>query len=117
MNLPSFPYFVTRFFVHEQFYGKNDTNTKNVPENVPDICTVKIPPNASKLLAQYSKKKRTTAEILMRTLLRDCHTTIADMAQAASVDDRTIKRYLKEFNDAGVLRREGSDIKGTWILS
>ena len=38
------------------------------------------------------------------------------MAKEAETTDRTVKRYLKEFQDAGVLHREGSDINGEWIL-
>ena len=46
----------------------------------------------------------------------DSHVTIEKMEQVIGAIDRTVKRYLKEFQDAGILKRVGSDTSGEWIL-
>ena len=42
--------------------------------------------------------------------------TIAQIAALAEINDRTVQRYLKDFQDAKILRREGSDTDGKWII-
>ena len=42
--------------------------------------------------------------------------TISEMAVAADITGRTVQRYLKEFQEAGALKREGSDKNGKWIV-
>jgi len=32
------------------------------------------------------------------------------------VTERAVQRYLKEFQESGILAREGSDKSGRWIL-
>ena len=34
----------------------------------------------------------------------------------AKVKERTVQRYLKEFQESGILMRDGSDKSGKWIL-
>ena len=31
--------------------------------------------------------------------------------------DRTVQRYLQEFQQAGILQRIGSDISGEWVIT
>ena len=40
-----------------------------------------------------------------------------EMTKLSGSSERTVKRYLKEFQEADVLRRAGSDTSGEWILS
>ena len=42
--------------------------------------------------------------------------TIGEMAEKSGVTERTVQRYLKEFQDTGVIRREGSDKSGKWVI-
>jgi predicted DNA-binding transcriptional regulator YafY len=50
-------------------------------------------------------------EILANSML-----TIPQISDNSGVSKRTVARYMKEFQDAGVLIREGSDTNGKWIL-
>ena len=100
-------YFITRLFVREGFY-----DYENVVENVVE----RFSDAANKLLNSYSKKKCETAKKILSTIARDNSVTIAQIAGTAEINDRTVQRYLKEFQDAGILRREGSDTDGKWIL-
>ena len=52
----------------------------------------------------------------MEAMASDSRITIAEMATMAGTTDRTVKRYLKEFQESGVLVRTGSDPSGEWIL-
>lgn len=88
------------------------TKNKNVTENV----TEKLPQGAAALLMNYSNKKRVTAEKIMKAILSDATITISRIIEISGTSDRTVKRYLKEFKDGNVLKRQGSDISGQWFL-
>ena len=96
---------------------KNKNVTENVTENVPENVTEKLPQGAAALLMNYSNKKRVTAEKIMKAILSDPSITISRIIEISGTSDRTVKRYLKEFKDGNVLKRQGSDISGQWFLS
>jgi len=104
-------YFITRLFVRKGFYSYENV-AENVVENVADIFT----PSAKRVLENYSKKRRKTAELLLEAIASDSNITIAEMAAKAGATTRTIQRYLQEFQNTGILLREGSDAAGKWIL-
>ena len=60
---------------------------------------------------------RATAERIMRLIVSNSHITILEITKLSGSSERTVKRYLKEFQEADVLRRAGSDTSGEWILS
>ena len=64
----------------------------------------------------HPKPDRSVTLRILSTIARDNSVTIAQIAGTAEINDRTVQRYLKEFQDAGILRREGSDTDGKWIL-
>ena len=104
-------YFITRLFIREGFYDEvaiNDNGTENGTENLPEA--------ASAFLNSYKQAKRVTAERLMCTIVSNAHITISEMTQIAGVSERTVKRYLKEMQEAGILTRKGSDTSGKWVL-
>ncbi|MBR4424690.1 MAG: winged helix-turn-helix domain-containing protein [Oscillospiraceae bacterium] len=68
------------------------------------------------LLADYAPKRRTTAEHILTALLENPRITIAKLSADTGIAKRTIQRYLREFQAAGVLKREGSDVRGAWVL-
>ena len=57
-----------------------------------------------------------TAKSLMIAIAAKAHITIAEMTQLSGVSERTVKRYLKEMQETGILTREGSDTSGKWVL-
>ena len=72
---------------------------------------------ALKFVETYNIIKKKNAMNIVLAIREDKNRTIQQIADAAGVSKRTAARYIKEFQDAGVLRREGSDISGEWILS
>ena len=61
-------------------------------------------------------KKRTTALKLIRSIMDDSHITLTDMAQKYGISESTVKRYIKDFQEKGILKRKGSDKSGEWIV-
>ena len=99
-----------------QFATEDNSKNENVVENVVENVTVKLSPQAQILLGGYSKKKREAATKLIYAIRDNPYITINEMTTVVGTTDRTVQRYLKEFQDADVLKREGSDKKGQWIL-
>lgn len=78
--------------------------------------TEALPEKAAAFLMNYTNKKRKTAECIMVSIFSDSTITIPRIAEVSGSSVRTVKRYLKEFQDGNVLKREGSDTSGEWIL-
>ena len=76
-----------------------------------------LPEKAAAFLMNYTNKKRMTAEGIMAAIVSDSTITIPRIDEVSGSSVRTVKRYLKEFQDGDVLKREGSDTSGEWILS
>jgi predicted HTH transcriptional regulator len=89
----------------------------NVVEKVVENVVEKLSPKAQNLVAGYSNKKRETALILIGAIRNNPKITIEEMALTIGATDRTVQRYLKEFQESDILKREGSDKKGEWILN
>ena len=53
----------------------------------------------------------------MKGIVSNSHITISEITKISGSSESTVKRYLKEFQQAEVLRRTGSDTSGEWILS
>lgn len=92
--------------------GKSKNDTENGTENDTEM----LPPGAAAYLDICKGKKRATTEKLMIAIASDSHITIAEMTKKVGSSESTVKRYLKDFQEAGVLTREGSDTNGEWIL-
>lgn len=107
-------YFITRLFIREGFndyQNVSDNVVENVVENFVENNAI-----AKQLFKNYSKKKEESARRILAVIIEDPQITIGQMAARTELSDRTIQRYLKEFQDAGLLIREGSDTSGQWIL-
>ena len=75
-----------------------------------------MPENNTAFLTNYSNKKRATAERIMAVIISDGTLTIPKIAEVSGASVRTVKRYIKEFQDGNILKREVSDTSGQWIL-
>ena len=53
---------------------------------------------------------------LILAIAADKHLTTEKLTKMVGSGERTIQRYLQELQDAGVLKRNGSDTNGEWIL-
>lgn len=88
---------------------KEKNDTENDTENISN--------DTQKFLDKYTGKKRSTAEKIIKMIAFDCHTTISAISKSVGISEITVKRYLKEFQEYDILRRDGSDTKGKWLLS
>ena len=104
-------YFITRLFIRDGF-DDYDSVVENVVENVAE----ELPPAITSLLNGYAKKKREAAMQLALAIFENGQITIAEMAVMTRMTTRTVQRYLKEFQDAGAMKRTGSDKSGERIL-
>jgi predicted HTH transcriptional regulator len=97
--------------------GKSEKKvTENVTENVTEVVTELFSDVSKKYLKNYKGKQKATAEKILNAITSNNHVTIAEMAEFASVSDRTIKRYLKDMQEFGAVERKGSDADGEWLL-
>ena len=104
-------YFITRLFIRD---GVDDYDS--VVENVVENVAEELPPAITSLLNGYAKKKREAAMQLALAIFENGQITIAEMAVMTRMTTRTVQRYLKEFQDAGAMKRTGSDKSGERIL-
>ena len=73
-------------------------------------------PATAEFIKTYSQSRRKTAVKIALEILANSMLTIPQISDNSGVSKRTVARYMKEFQDAGVLIREGSDTNGKWIL-
>ena len=123
-------FFITRLFIRDGFIESGtDDDTENGTVNgtvngtangtvnsiVEDIAK-KVPATGT-LIKAYSRSKQKTACKIVVELLKNDGLTLEQIVDVSGVSRRTVARYMKEFQEAGVLRREGSDKNGKWVLS
>ena len=118
--------FTVRFYRHcGEVWGdgqsmsdiQKDIQRRNVIDNVTENDIEVLPIGISKLLLTYSKSKAITARNVAYAIKEDEKRTLQQIAEVVGITKRSVARYTKEFQDAGVLHREGSDTRGKWILS
>jgi predicted HTH transcriptional regulator len=44
------------------------------------------------------------------------HSTFAELANTTGLHPKTVQRRIKELQELGKLKREGSDRKGSWVI-
>lgn len=90
---------------------------QSVPDKVPNIVPYKIPNKVpNKLIESYSDVTASAWNVY--TLIKqDSRMTIAQMAEALSVSDRMIKKYLTVLKENGLVARIGSNKTGYWQIT
>jgi ATP-dependent DNA helicase RecG len=91
----------------EQFY-----DYQNGVENGIELLSE----TSKRRLEKYTPKKRKTAERILAAIMDNPQITIAQMTADTGITNRTIQRYLSELRSMDVLKREGSDTSGKWVL-
>ncbi len=138
-------YFISRFYVHEEFAKKAEGNesvnaeTGSVNETVSkENDTVKakndtVNPksetvnrkndtvnlcidNIQAKLLDYSKVKKERAERIISEMLNNEQITIPEISQNTGIAVSTLKRYIAELKENEIIAREGSDKNGRWII-
>lgn len=106
-------YFITRLFIRDGF---EDVDDDIGIENDIVNGVVKHAPGTAAFIKSISGNKQKTAIKIVLEILKDNRQTIQQIADGAGISKRTAARYISEFQDADVLKREGSDKSGKWIL-
>ena len=104
-------YFITRLFVREGFYDYQNGAENGVENGVELLSEM-----SRRRLAKLTPKKRKTAERILAAIMDNPQITIAQMTADTGIANRTIQRYLSELRAMEVLKREGSDTSGKWVL-
>ena len=110
-------YFITRLFIREGFYDLTDVN--DVVNEVANDVVNEIEssaPETAKLIQSLSESRKKKAIKIASAIIKDPRKTIQQIADDTGVSKSTAERYLREFQLAAVLKREGSDKSGKWIL-
>ena len=112
-------YFITRLFIREGFnevgtgteigteIGSDIGSDPQIKRNAPDTAIV---------ISSYRERKKKTALRIVAEIIKDNGQTVSQISEITGISQRTIARYMKELQNSGVLKREGSDIEGKWIL-
>ena len=99
-------------YVNEEFDRIQEESDKSVSDNGIESKA----PATAEFIKTYSQSRRKTAVKIALEILANSMLTIPQISDNSGVSKRTVARYMKEFQDAGVLIREGSDTNGKWIL-
>lgn len=107
-------------YVNEEFARIQEESDKSVSDigienGIENGIESKVPATAE-FIKTYSQSRRKTAVKIALEILANSMLTIPQISDNSGVSKRTVARYMKEFQDAGVLIREGSDTNGKWIL-
>jgi predicted HTH transcriptional regulator len=107
-------------YVNEEFARIQEESDKSVSdigiENGIENGIESKAPATAEFIKTYSQSRRKTAVKIALEILANSMLTIPQISDNSGVSKRTVARYMKEFQDAGVLIREGSDTNGKWIL-
>ena len=114
-------YFITRLFIREGFYDSTDVSdvVNEVANDVANDVVNKIEssaPETAKLIRSLSESRKKKAIKIASAIIKDPRKTIQQIADDTGVSKSTAERYLREFQLVAVLKREGSDKSGKWIL-
>ena len=93
---------------------------QSVPDKVPNIVPNKIPnkvPNKvpNKLREAFPDITENAWEVYA-LIKQNSRLTIAQMAEALSVSDRTVKKHLSALKEGGLIARKGSNKTGYWEI-
>ncbi len=107
-------------YINEEFARIQEENDQSVSdigtENGIENGIESKAPATAEFIKIYSESRRKTAVKIALEILANSMMTIPQISENSGVSKRTVARYMKEFQDAGVLIREGSDTSGKWIL-
>ena len=95
-------YFLTTFPIHPSFTGSSDL------ENDPVNDLVNDPENVVELTA--SEKK------VLSAIEEDAGANYGKIAASMGISESTVKRAIQSMKKKGVIRRDGSDKAGNWII-
>ena len=114
-------YFVSRFFIRKGFH-KNGSPGKNVVDNVvenvvEDPWVNELSEKIAGFIEGYSNKKKQKTIAVLKAIKENSRISASQMAKSLNSTERTIQRYISELRKANIIRREGNDTAGKWIIN
>ena len=89
---------------------------QNVPKNVPHNIPNKVPNKVPNKLREAFPDITESAWEVYALIKQNPRLTIAQMAEALSVSDRTVKKHLSALKEDGLIARTGSNKTGYWEI-
>ena len=89
---------------------------KNVPNKVPHNIPNKVPNKVPNKLRGAFPDITENAWEVYALIKQNPRLTIAQMAEALSVSDRTVKKHLSALKEGGLIARTGSNKTGYWEI-
>ena len=96
-------FFLATLFIHPSFTLPTDNANGNVNGDVNDN-------------AETDEKSTKYEEGILAAIKANPNITIAALAQSIGVSQRTVSRVLKKLKDEKIIRRDGGDRRGKWII-
>lgn len=89
------------------------TDSENVPELTFEELDLSLEP---KELKSVKEKKNRRRQAIVSLMHKDSHISMESIAEKLGVNERTIKRDIKELRESGVIERVGGDYGGEWKI-
>ena len=91
----------------------SQTEFENVPELTSEELDLSLEPKEPKSVKEKKNRRRQAIVGLMH---KDSHISMESIAEKLGVNERTIKRDIKELRESGVIERVGGDYGGEWKI-
>ena len=106
---------------------KSQTESENVPEigkmsqteceNVPELTSEELDLSLEpKELKSVKEKRNRRRQAIVSLMHKDSRISMESIAEKLGVNERTIKRDIKELRESGVIERVGGDYGGEWKI-
>lgn len=104
--------FCTTIFIHPQFLSPNGTKdgTKNGTKNGTKSGTK----SGTKQTVSHRRTER--VQLVLSAIQENPHVTVRALVEDCGISKNTILRILKELQENGTIKREGSSRKGRWVI-
>ena len=96
--------FCTTIFIHPQFLPPN--GTKDGTKDGTKSGTKKAAPN----------RRTERVQLILSAIQEDPQVTVRMLVEDLGISKNTILRILKELQENGTIKREGSSRKGRWVV-
>ena len=97
-----------------------DIAPENVTDNVTNLVSYGEKNSEGReaiiLSDSYSEGRKELARMIIFEILKDSEQSANQISDKIGVSKRTVLRYIKEFQEAGVLFRVGNNKSGKWVL-
>ena len=100
-------FFLATLFIHPSFTLPTDNANGNVNGDVNGDVNDN---------AETDEKSAKYEEGILAAIKANPNITIAALAQSIGVSQRTVSRVLKKLKDEKIIRRDGGDRRGKWII-